>query len=237
MADQEQAGSAADGEGGAMDSIPPRVRVLYPDGGETFAAKSRVTIRWSAGDDRGVVVQRVQLSLDGGKTHRDLCPALDGTVQSVEWIVPSTPCERARIRVVARDAAGNLGLDTSNGCFTITEAGPDKQAPTVELQGPAEGAALRGGERLELRFRSSDDMGVAQHRLSLSVDGGASFNPIASLPADATGHALRLPRLATTRARLRLEAVDDSGNSGVALGPVFTIVLPDGEGPAWDTAP
>jgi hypothetical protein len=218
----------------SSDALPPRVRVTYPDGGEVLAAKSRVTIRWTSGDDRGIVMQRVQLSLDGGKTHRDLCEALDGAAHSVEWVVPTTPCERARIRVLARDAAGNLGMDVSNGCFTITEAEPDRDAPQVAVLGPAEGTVLQGGQQVEVRWRSNDATGVASHRVLLSVDGGASFNLVArGLAGSADRLTWTVPRVATTRARLRVEALDDSGNRGAALGPSFTIQLEGDDAPAW----
>jgi len=70
-----------------------------------------VSFSWLTADNVGVMAVDLELSCDGGATWsatdvRDQ-PANGETV----WTVPDMPCPLARLRVAARDAAGNVGWD------------------------------------------------------------------------------------------------------------------------------
>lgn len=220
-----------DDTGADPDHIAPKVRVLYPSGGEVLRGGAQIAIKWQSTDNAGVASHRVQLSLDGGKTYRDVGDGLPGQAQGCTLVLPAGPFEGVRVKIVARDAAGNLGIGTS-GPFSIAE--PDRTAPELTLLSPGGGEVLRGGEVLAIRWQSKDNVGVESHEVQLSVDGGASFNRmVRGLPGQAQEHELRLPRVASTRARLRIVCRDGAGNAGICTSEEFTIRLPDEEDPAW----
>jgi hypothetical protein len=102
------------------DTEAPVVTVLDPNGGETIigGGGSTHTVRWHASDNVGVTNTRIILSKDGGATYPDtlVSGALDSTWV---WTVPAVDESACRIKVVARDAAGNAGNDLSDGTFEI----------------------------------------------------------------------------------------------------------------------
>jgi hypothetical protein len=174
----------------------------------------------------------VQLSLDGGKTYRDLGPSLPGEAQACTVYLPDTACESARVRVLAQDAAGNLGMGLS-GVFIIAPA--DRVAPKIKLLFPCGGEVLPGGESLLVKWESHDDDGLAGHQVQLSLDGGVSWNALVrDLPAKSQAVECHLPKLATTRARVRVLCRDESGNQAQDHSAEdFTITYPLDAEPNW----
>jgi hypothetical protein len=92
------------------DPAPVVARVSHPNGSSTVQAGRAVRIAWSASDDGAIVSQEVWASRDDGETWEQLAGNLPGTARSFLWSVPlSAATERARIRVVARDASADKG--------------------------------------------------------------------------------------------------------------------------------
>ena len=127
------------------DRQSPAVKVLYPNGGERLQPGQRVLIQWKSDDNVGVASHIVMLSPDGGITYRPISPTLPGTAQSYLWTVPAIFAIRALIRVVAIDAAGNQGMDNSDGTFIIQIE--DRQPPAVTVLYPNGGEFLQGGQQ------------------------------------------------------------------------------------------
>jgi len=113
----------------AGDTTPPTVTLSAPNGGESWTAGQPFTVSWTATDDVGVTV------VDAYYRDAEIEPwALIGktlpNTGSLTWYVPNTPTTSARVRVVARDAAGNTGSDQSDVLFTILRQ-PGGIAPTT----------------------------------------------------------------------------------------------------------
>jgi hypothetical protein len=109
------------------DEAAPSVLLNAPTGGETLPQGSPFPISWISSDNLGVTSHEIQLSTNGGLSFSAIAANLSGGQQSFIWNVPDNICAaQARIRVVARDAAGNTGQATS-GIFTIRDARP----PTI----------------------------------------------------------------------------------------------------------
>jgi beta-lactamase superfamily II metal-dependent hydrolase len=100
------------------DMLPPLAVLLSPDGGETLKAGSSQTITWSASDNVAVSSVDLAWSADGGGTWNAIATAIANT-GTYAWTVPSQATTTGRIRVRARDAAGNLGADSSASAFTV----------------------------------------------------------------------------------------------------------------------
>ena len=137
--------SAADFE---VDSTPPTITLMTPNGGETLTATTPIT--WTAADANRDIVE-ISLSTDGGATFGEVI-AIDAPDNgSFSWASGRTEDGTSnRIRVVAVDAAGNRSTpDVSDGNFTTRN---------VRLQGPAHYRDINGngnldqGDQIYLRF-------------------------------------------------------------------------------------
>lgn len=100
------------------DGVAPLAALLAPSGGEDLKAGSSKTITWTATDNVGVTSIDLAYSVNGGTTFTDIATGLANS-GSYDWTVPSSATTSGRVRVRARDAAGNLGADSSLSVFTI----------------------------------------------------------------------------------------------------------------------
>ncbi|MEN3048582.1 MAG: Ig-like domain-containing protein [Candidatus Caldarchaeales archaeon] len=101
-----------------VDTTPPSVRVVRPNGGESIRRGSTYTIRWSASDAGGVQRVEIYFSGDGGDNWQ-LIASLNGNPGSYGWRVEVDPTDQALIRVTVYDYAGNYASDTSDRTFRI----------------------------------------------------------------------------------------------------------------------
>lgn len=104
-----------------VDTTPPGVSVVAPNGGETWIEGTTQVITWSATDLLGVTDVDLFFSTDNGGNYASiaLAEANDG---SYNWTIPGTPSVQALVRVVARDGSSNSGVDVSDAVFTIQTA-------------------------------------------------------------------------------------------------------------------
>ncbi len=106
--------------GSAGDVTPPEVAVTVPNGGENWKAGSLHAITWTATDDVGVTSVDLAYSTNGGVSFPNEIASGIANSGSHSWTVPNAPGGAVRVRVVAHDAAGNLGVDSSATDFTIS---------------------------------------------------------------------------------------------------------------------
>jgi len=111
------------------DTVPPTVNVTSPNGAESWTGGIARTITWTATDN--MAVTNVDVFYKDGATA-PLTPLAKSAANtgSLTWFVHNTPTTAAGVRVLARDAAGNQGVDSSNANFTIV-ATPGGIAPTT----------------------------------------------------------------------------------------------------------
>ncbi|MBI3949103.1 MAG: PKD domain-containing protein [Acidobacteria bacterium] len=203
------------------DTVPPTVNVTAPVAGQPVSPGSTLTIQWTSSDNIGVDSQDIQLSTNGGGSYSNIVTGLPGSQQQYNWSVPTNiNTTQARIRVIARDAAGNVGQDDT-GNFTIR----DTVAPAVSLIAPVGGEVLPQGSQFTIRWNSSDNIGVTSHDVQLSTNGGSSFSTIASnLSGNAQSFNWTVPNnVSTNQAQIRVLAHDAAGNVGQATSGNFTI--------------
>lgn len=104
------------------DTQAPQVTLTSPNGGESWTGGSVQTVTWIATDNVGVT--GIDVFYRDGETALWKMIARDlGDSGSFIWFVHNTPTPNARVRIVARDAAGNTGQDQSNGLFTLLAEG------------------------------------------------------------------------------------------------------------------
>jgi hypothetical protein len=101
------------------DGTAPSVTVGAPNGGETWDIGTSYDITWTATDNIGVVSISIVLSDDGGATYPDTLAGGEANDGVYPWLVDRPATMNARVKVIARDAAGNSGADASNADFEI----------------------------------------------------------------------------------------------------------------------
>ncbi len=101
------------------DGTDPSVTVASPDGGEVWDIGGTYDITWNATDDVGVVSVSIVFSDDGGLTYPDTLATGEANDGTYAWYITQDATTTARIKVVAYDAEGNHGEDTSDGNFEL----------------------------------------------------------------------------------------------------------------------
>jgi hypothetical protein len=203
-----------------VDTVPPVVEVLSPNGGEIFGAGRSTVIQWAAADanldpTKGITIEAstgkdtwiavAQNVPNSGKYHWDIPPALS-----------TMTC---RIKVSARDLAGNVSSDASDNDFTI-----DGLAPELRISGPTTANEVP----VKIEWTGGDLGGSGLKRVALWVtrDGGQTWK----LHGDDAG--LKSPFLFTELDGiygLKLVGEDKMGNANPSpvpgMPPLFTLTL------------
>ncbi|HVE42170.1 MAG TPA: hypothetical protein VNM14_19960, partial [Planctomycetota bacterium] len=154
-----------------VDSVPPVVEVLSPNGGEMFGAARSTVIQWAAADANLDPVKGITIEASTGK---DTWIAVAQNVPNTgkyHWDIPaglsSTTC---RIRVTARDLAGNVTSDSSDADFAV-----DGLAPDLRIVGPS--AANEVPVKIEWQGGDLGGAGLKKITLWVTRDGGQSWKP------------------------------------------------------------
>jgi parallel beta-helix repeat protein len=125
---------------GDIDTTPPQVHVIYPTGGEVV--DGIITIQWSATDDYttnldGTIL--LEYSNDNGNNWFLLTSNYDNTGTFV-WNTTTVPNgNRYLISVTATDEFSNVGSDTSDTTFTISNYW-NIPPGSIQISGPSIGA-------------------------------------------------------------------------------------------------
>lgn len=190
-----------------VDDVPPAVAVTAPTGGFRLAGVP-LEVTWTASDNLGLAGFDVSVSLDAGSSYAPIagCTALPAAARSCTWASPGPADASVRLRVVARDAAGNQGT---------ADAAIDLFAPGIVVTAPAAGSVIQAGTTVNLTWNHNLPAGGTV-RVELSRDGGASFATLAAA-APNTGSFLWLatgPVTADARVRVTSNGIAASGGSG-----------------------
>jgi YVTN family beta-propeller protein len=108
-----------------VDTTPPAVMVIAPNGGET--AESALNVSWEATDNTSISTFDVAESSDGGFSFTPVpgCLGLPATATSCAWVWAGPPTASARVRVAATDTSGRIGTDVSDSDFSLVNRPPE----------------------------------------------------------------------------------------------------------------
>jgi outer membrane protein assembly factor BamB len=192
-----------------LDETDPTVALSSPSGGEVWYCESQKEIRWEASDNITVSNIALYYSIDNGLNYIPI-DTTEVNDSSYTWTIPNTPSNKCKIKIVAKDGAGNTGTDISDGTFTIA----DTTKPSVQL------ISLNGGERLgvgltdTIRFAVSDNVGVSYYKIFFSSDNRISYKLIDSLSSIQNSYIWNVPILFSNECLVKIIAADSSGNIG-----------------------
>jgi hypothetical protein len=124
-----------------LDHGAPTLALTSPVGGESWAAHSTHAITWTASDPAGIAIDGIDLaySTDGGSSWTAIASGLAST-GTYDWTVPDVATTTARVRVIARDAFGNVARDSSALAFTLV--GTTVTAVSASVNPSAHGQAV-----------------------------------------------------------------------------------------------
>jgi hypothetical protein len=221
-----------------VDTTAPVVEVVSPNGGNKIFTGTSALIEWSASDGgSGLQSFDVYLSTNGGSSYgtTPICASVPGTQRTCSWASPGPTGSKARIRVVARDAAGNTSFDNSNSNFTITSG-----SASVTVTSP--NTAVNWGAGSTQRITWKHNLGAAAFvRLDASFDGGVTWNLITPGVRNSTSttgaYDWTLPATLSTSARVRASwahgAASDQSNVDFTIASPFVQVTSPGAGGNW----
>ncbi|MBN1340015.1 MAG: hypothetical protein JXA03_11870, partial [Bacteroidales bacterium] len=181
-----------------LDSKPPEVSVLIPNGGESYFHLDPLMVSWSAQDESfGSNPVSIELSMDGGITYD---PVLSGIPNSgtVSIDVTNLLTEHARIRVLAADTFGIANEDASDGDFIISTdfsgiSAPfilDSKYPAAIVLTPNGGESVSYSGPMLVTWNASDEsFGDKPISIGISTEAGGSYT-IAEDSLQNTGFAL-----------------------------------------------
>ena len=201
------------------DTQAPIVNFLSPKGNEQFDAGNTLQISWMSSDNVAVTSQDLSLSLDGGNTFPiTIASGLIGTSQSFSFPIPeSLSTNQARLRLVVKDAAGNMAQAVTLTNFTIKGA-TDSTPPTVTISNPSSNSSLIAGQSIQVNWQSTDNRAVVSQSLLISFDGGQNFTQIQAFGATDNSFVIsNIDKLnfTTSQAIIRITA-KDAVNTGQA---------------------
>lgn len=182
------------------DMTDPLCTVTAPNGGEALVIGAGTNLTWSASDAYlGVTGVDLELSRNGGGIWETIALGVANT-GSYAWTVTGPVTGNALLRVTAKDAADNKGVDVSNAVWTISN-------PVGVVVSQFRAEPVEDGVRLVWEFADPSQFPrVVVERAGAStgpwsaVDAGISLEGSATVALDRSVEAGRtyFYRLATT---------------------------------------
>lgn len=164
----------------------------------------------------------VAISADGGASWDEIGRVDASATTSVPWHPdPNLVTSALRVRIQGVDAIGtvlasdesifNIGLgEPARG---IETGGPDTAAPEVRVTAPNGGEVYIGGETARIAWTASDDTGLAEQEVEVSLDGGHKWTSLGTVAPTARGLDWRPEAKPTAALVVRVTARDRAGNA------------------------
>ena len=209
-----------------VDTTPPAVTVVSPNGGNKIYTGTPTILEWTASDGAsGLGSFDVYLSTDAGVTYgaTPICAGVSGSLRSCTWTSPTPVTSKARIRVTARDAAGNSASDSSNANFTIASG-----TAWVKVTSPNTNVNWAAGSTQQIKW--SNNLSIAAYvRLEASYDGGVTWSLIAAAVKNSSSSSgvynWTLPATLSSTARIRVSwnngPVSDQSDTNFTIANAF----------------
>lgn len=162
------------------------------------------------------------------------------TFSSLRFPLIST--DRARFAIFA-DGQGNDNDWYFSEPFTVRPLSTFPDAPPqITMLSPVAAQRFSGGSTVPITWQASDDEGLREFRVQVSLNDGRTWSSVATVPGNATSFDWQLPEVSTTieDVRVRVVAVDhrfqvttDGDQLAIALdpaAPLTTFCFGDGSG-------
>ncbi len=193
-----------------IQNAPPQVRIISPNGGESWVAGSNHLITWNATDPDGVTGMDLAYSLNGGFNWNTIVSGIANS-DTYNWTVPSSASTTVKVRATAHDSVGNSASDMSDAVFSIAIS-----PPQIHLTAPDGGQTWACGSSQTITWTASDSLGIASIDLAYSLNN----NPLTTAIPGATGIANTgsftwspIPNTPSTQVKIVATAHNTAGNT------------------------
>jgi hypothetical protein len=196
-----------------VDDVAPGVAVSAPAPG-SYLTGFPIGVGWTASDNVAVTSLEVSVSFDGGGSWAPVpgCTGLAPAATSCVWSSPGPAAADVRLRVVARDAAGNQGVGATS--FALV-------APAVTITAPSGGESWLVGTSHDISWTSNLPSSETV-RVELTRD-GQSYELLASSAPATGGVTWTATGPAATAAQVRITW---NGGAASATSGAFALVAP-----------
>jgi len=166
------------------------LKVLSPNGGQSFKVGQSVKIKWAKGNGGAKV--RIVL-LKGGKGYLAITKktANDGTFT---WKVPAKAKAGGNYRIKVQSLSNTKVTDTSNKTFKITQAKVAQKA-TLKVTKPNGGQKYKTGQKIAIRWAKGNG---GTHVKILLLKGGKAHKVIAKKTANDGKYTYTIPAVIKT---------------------------------------
>lgn len=219
----------------SIDSAAPTITLSSPNGGEILRAGQLQTIAWVSADSHLAASSTVlEYSINNGSSWTTIV-SNQATTGSYSWIIPAVDSTQVLVRASVSDQAGHITSDSSNSGFTI-----DQTAPSLSLTNFNGGQVVVANQNYSINWTLTDNISLATQPVSLeySLNSGSTWTNIVSHVTNTGSYTWTTPNIDSDTVRLRLWAVDNSGNVASATSandfsidnsaPVIAISNPTG---------
>lgn len=194
------------------------LRVLVPNGAESWTVGDIDTIRWTW--TGGVTRVKLDYSTNLGATWIAIEAA---TVNDslYAWNIPNVPSTQALIKVT--DVDSTSVSDVSDNAFSTVAS--------LRLSYPVGAETLTAGGRSNIRWSGSK--GIAKVRLEYSTNAGSTWNTITTSTQHDTVFPWNVPNTPSNQCRVRISdydvsATNDMSPANFAIAAKVTVVFPNG---------
>ncbi len=194
------------------------IKVLTPNGGETWEAGTQHQLRYFLADtSRTLLLIHLYYSYDNGVNWVNYGGDIWNLpgIQTMDWFVPNIPCTTVKYKITM----GELS-DTSDNFFTITPP----SLPLITITAPNGGETLTPGSQVDITWshRLHEDCGVLA--LSYSTNNGTSWTQIStSVQLYDTHYLWTVPNVQSENCLIKLEINQSCLNYLDVSDAVFTI--------------
>ncbi|HZE98734.1 MAG TPA: hypothetical protein VE981_17025 [Planctomycetota bacterium] len=203
-----------------VDTLAPVVEVLAPNGGEMLGSARSTVVQWAAADANLDPTKGITIEVSTGKdTWIPVATNVPNTGKYHWDIPPALSSMTCRIKVTARDLAGNVASDISDADFVV-----DGLPPELRISGPTTSNEVP----VKIEWTGGDLGGSGMKRVSLWItrDGGQTWKLHGDDPS------MKSPYFFTDLDGvygLKLVGEDKMGNANpspvAGMPPLFTLTL------------
>jgi hypothetical protein len=213
------------GEGVARIRLIPAltVRLIAPNGGNSYSPYSTTSIEWSGSGGLPPVTTILEYSTNNLTGPWRLIRSNLPQSGTYTWTVPNTPSNYCYVRVTARDSNGVTVSDTSDGPFVITPL----PAPSITITAPNGGEKWEVATVQQITYTVSGGTPPYTFNISYSTTGITGTYTTVATGETGTTYNWVIPNTPSTQAAVKVEVVDKYWmKASDTSDAVFSIVPP-----------
>ena len=203
-----------------IDTISPNLTITSPIGSEKWTVGTINNITWNATDNVNIISRAIYYTynnIDWLKIDSTL-----GNSGTYSWIVPNPPSTQCKIRITVYDECDNSKTNYSDNVFEIVDSTtPDTIPPSISILTPILNEKIQRNSTYNITWNASDNKSVTAISIYLSLD--SIYNKIDSLNNNPGTYSWLVPNINCNTCKIRINAYDSTGNSGMAYSEIFNI--------------